>query len=97
MTPVIRHDGALVMCCADLQGELVLGNLGKESFRKLWESPSARARRIAHIEGRFGDVGPCEDCGGINWYGMPASTVRAWLEQVGATDAWPVYEARMRE
>jgi MoaA/NifB/PqqE/SkfB family radical SAM enzyme len=95
MTPVIRHDGALVMCCVDLQSELVLGNLGKTSFRTLWEGPLAVSRRLAHVEGRFSDVGPCGDCGGINWYGMPADTVKQWLSQVGERDAYETYAARM--
>ena len=97
MTPVIRHDGALVMCCADLQSDLVLGNLREQSFKALWNSSTARARRIAHIEGRFSDVGPCADCGGINWYGMPAETVRDWLESADAMSAWDTYASRMRQ
>lgn len=66
LTPVIRHDGHLMMCCADLQGELDLGSLDETSFRTLWEGPAATAHRLAHLAGRF--EGVCAGCGGINWY-----------------------------
>jgi MoaA/NifB/PqqE/SkfB family radical SAM enzyme len=66
LTPVIRHDGALMMCCADLGGELTLGSLADHSFETLWNGELATRRRMAHLEGRF--EGVCAGCGGINWY-----------------------------
>lgn len=65
-TPVIRHDGHLLMCCSDLRGELDLGSLADHGFLELWNGPRARARRLAHLAGRF--EGVCAGCGGINWY-----------------------------
>ncbi len=69
-TPVIRHDGHLMMCCADLQGALDLGAVDEAGFRALWNGPKARAERRAHLAGRF--EGVCASCGGINWYALPA-------------------------
>lgn len=66
LTPVIRHDGHLMMCCADLPGELDLGSLAGGSYRALWEGTLATSRRIEQLAGRFS--GPCKSCGGINWY-----------------------------
>jgi MoaA/NifB/PqqE/SkfB family radical SAM enzyme len=66
LTPVIRHDGALMMCCADLQGELTLGNVAEHGFRALWDGPRATQLRLDHLAGRFDGV--CAGCGGINWY-----------------------------
>ncbi len=66
LTPVIRQDGQLLMCCADLHSQLILGDLRQHSFRSLWQGPRATAERLAHLAGRF--EGPCRDCGGINWY-----------------------------
>ena len=66
MTPVIRHDGALMMCCSDLGGELSLGPLHRHSFAELWWGTTAMARREAHLAGQF--TGVCASCGGINWY-----------------------------
>ena len=70
LTPVIRHDGKLHVCCADLHGEMVLGQLGVRGFRELWDGSMARSLRAAHLEGRF--EGVCAGCGGINWYAMPS-------------------------
>ncbi len=96
MTPVIRHDGHLMMCCADLEGELDLGSLADRSFRALWEGSDAVQRRLSHVRGAFDEVGPCEACGGINWYQTPPAVVRTWLDQVGQGDLWPEYARRMR-
>jgi len=96
MTPVIRHDGRLMMCCADLPGELDLGSLAERGFRELWEGEEAVRRRLAHVRGAFNEVGPCEECGGINWYRTPPDVVRAWLEGVGRSDLWGEYQARLR-
>lgn len=95
MTPVIRHDGRLMMCCADLPGELDLGSLATSSFRSLWEGREAVERRLAHVRGAFDEVGPCAACGGINWYRTTPDFVRAWLEQVGQPQLWPQYAARI--
>jgi hypothetical protein len=66
LTPVIRHDGALLMCCADLHSELNLGSLRTASFSDLWEGSQATKLRLDHLAGRF--EGVCAGCGGINWY-----------------------------
>jgi radical SAM protein with 4Fe4S-binding SPASM domain len=63
---VIRHDGALLMCCADLHSELVLGNLHESTFAELWQGERATRLRLDHLAGRF--EGVCAGCGGINWY-----------------------------
>lgn len=67
-TPVVRQDGHLLMCCADLRGELDLGSLAEASFRELWEGEKATRARLAHLAGRFDGV--CAGCGGINWYAL---------------------------
>ncbi len=95
MTPVIRHDGQLTVCCVDVDGRLALGDLGRHGFRELWEGPQASALRLDHVQGAF-DLHPtCSSCGGINWYGLPPETVHAWLDAQGRLDLWPVYQQRM--
>jgi hypothetical protein len=76
LTPVIRQDGHLLMCCADLHSTLDLGPLDRASFRALWDGPTATAKRMDHLGGRFTDA--CAACGGINWYETtPAMAARA--------------------
>ncbi len=68
LTPVIRHDGALMMCCADLHSELNLGSLQQATFSELWHGARATQLRLDHLAGRF--EGVCAGCGGINWYDL---------------------------
>ncbi len=87
LTPVIRHDGALLMCCADLHSTLVLGSLRESTFGQLWNGSKATALRLAHLDGRF--EGVCAGCGGINWYETTpemAAAARARGEALGLED-----------
>jgi MoaA/NifB/PqqE/SkfB family radical SAM enzyme len=93
LTPVIRHDGHLMMCCVDLSGQLDLGDLKEHSFRTLWEGDLATSYRLAHIRGQL--PGPCESCGGINWYETPPEFVKAWLKKQGQEALWPEYNRRL--
>jgi MoaA/NifB/PqqE/SkfB family radical SAM enzyme len=95
ITPVIRHDGLLMMCCVDLQGELDLGSLGESSFMDLWHSPKAESVRLSHIKGEFSKHSPCGDCGGINWYNTPNDFVEKWLEQRGKGELMDGYVKRL--
>ena len=73
MTPVIRHDGSLMMCCADLAGTLNLGSLSTQRFSQLWFGKEANRHRTNHMNGIFTDA--CVHCGGINWYTLTDATV----------------------
>ncbi len=97
MTPVIRHDGQLTVCCVDLQGQLALGNLAEHGFRELWSGRQATRLRLDHVQGAFAEHPTCAHCGGINWYGFPPATIRAWLESHDRLDLWPGYEQRIGE
>ena len=89
MTPVVRHDGHLMMCCADLGGELDLGSLQGTTFRDLWEGELALSRRLDHIAGRF--EGVCADCGGINWYKTTPEVIEDTLRRSeGGTFGFPL-------
>lgn len=80
MTPVIRHDGQLLMCCADLQGELVLGSLLESSFLELWNGECADGYRNDHLNGRFNGV--CQSCGGINWYQLEPAHIESHQQRM---------------
>ncbi len=82
LTPVVRHDGELLMCCADLGSELRLGSLAEHDFRTLWEGEVATRLRLQHLAGRF--EGVCASCGGVNWYRMPPGAAAATRERARA-------------
>jgi hypothetical protein len=84
LTPVIRHDGHLLVCCSDLRGELDLGSLAEAPFRTLWEGEKATRLRLAQLDGRH--EGVCASCGGINWYALTeshATRARARAAELG--------------
>ncbi|GDX81663.1 hypothetical protein LBMAG42_34740 [Deltaproteobacteria bacterium] len=86
-TPVVRHDGHLMMCCADLGGELDLGSLETATFRALWEGERATRLRLDHLGGRF--TGVCARCGGVNWYRLEdthVAEVRRRAVELGVTE-----------
>lgn len=88
LTPVIRHDGHLMMCCADLGGELDLGSLDQNSYLELWEGARATKKRLDHLSGRF--EGVCASCGGINWYTLSPEHIaeaRSRGSALGLTEA----------
>jgi radical SAM protein with 4Fe4S-binding SPASM domain len=94
-TPVIRWDGQLMACCADVDGEIPVGNLRDASFDELWFGAAMNRYRLLHIEGRFDAMPKCWDCGGINFYKMSPEEVRSWLAEVGRLDMWPKYAKRI--
>ena len=94
-TPVIRWDGELMACCADIDGEISVGNLRDHTFDELWFGEAMTRYRVLHIQGRFDEIPKCWACGGINFYKMSAAEVRGYLDEVGRADAWPDYTRRM--
>lgn len=94
-TPVIRWDGQLMACCADVDGEIPLGNLGEHDFDALWFGERMTQYRLLHIEGRFDEMPKCGDCGGIHFYKLDPDEVQQWLAEVGRLDLWPAYQRRI--
>jgi radical SAM protein with 4Fe4S-binding SPASM domain len=95
MTPVVRHDGQLLVCCADVQGRIAVGNLRDASFRELWEGERMREYRRWHVRGEFERMPVCAACGGINFYKLTPEQVREWCELNGEQEAWEAYRQRM--
>lgn len=94
-TPVIRWDGELMACCADIDGEIAVGNLRDADFDELWFGPEMTRYRLLHIEGRFDAMPKCWSCGGINFYKIEPKEVHAYLEEADRLDLWPTYTTRM--
>jgi radical SAM protein with 4Fe4S-binding SPASM domain len=93
-TPVIRWDGELMACCADIDGELKIGNLRDEPFDALWFGERMNELRLLHVEGRFEAIPKCWSCGGINFYTMEPEEIRSFLADVGREELWPDYARR---
>ena len=94
-TPVIRWDGELMACCADVDGEIAVGNLRDADFDELWFGEKMTAYLMLHIEGRFEEIPKCWSCGGINFYKMSPAEVFSYLGDNERMDLWSIYTARM--
>jgi len=58
----VLWDGRCALCCMDSEGEVIIGDLRKQSIVEIYNSPVARAYRDAHTEGRFADLELCRKC-----------------------------------
>ncbi len=50
---VVLVDGRLAMCCYDIKGEYVYGNLLEKNLKEIWFSEEVKKRRKAAEEGRY--------------------------------------------
>lgn len=82
-------------CCADVDGEIPVGNLREATFEELWEGPLMTRYRLWHIEGRFENIPKCLACGGINFYKMTPEEIHDYLEEQGRLDLYPLYRQRL--
>lgn len=94
-TPVIRWDGQLMTCCADVDGEIEVGNLADADFADLWFGPRMTRYRLWHVAGEFEKMPKCHSCGGIGFYDLTPDEVREFLRSVGREDLFPAYLRRV--
>jgi len=62
----IMSNADVVICCCDVDHEVVLGNLIEHDFMDIWMSPIANKYRIAHRLGDFAALPLCKDCNLVN-------------------------------
>ena len=85
-TPVIRWDGQLMVCCADVDGAIAVGNVSEDGFVKLFNGPEMTRIRLAHLTGKLGRLPFCQACGGFTYYELSEEQIRAYLKSVGRLD-----------
>jgi radical SAM protein with 4Fe4S-binding SPASM domain len=61
-TLTILWDGRVVPCCKDFDGELVLGNVQKDSVRSIWNGSTMRVLRGKHKARSISDLNLCSSC-----------------------------------
>jgi radical SAM protein with 4Fe4S-binding SPASM domain len=65
---VVQWDGTVVLCCNDFDNKLVVGDVGRQTLREIWNSPLMRDLRSRHLRGDFG-MSICRNC--REWIGEP--------------------------
>jgi radical SAM protein with 4Fe4S-binding SPASM domain len=58
----IFWNGDVTICCADLDGNYILGNLGKESIKEIWDCKELLAIKNLHKEKQFQKLALCSNC-----------------------------------
>ncbi len=94
-TPVIRWDGELAVCCADVDRALPVGNVGQDGFVALWRGARMTRIRLAHLLGELDAYPFCAACGGFAFYGLEGEEVEHYLRQIGRSELWPRVAARL--
>jgi radical SAM protein with 4Fe4S-binding SPASM domain len=64
----IKNDGRVVPCCRDVRGDMVLGNVNRDTLFDIWNGDAYKKIRQLHIEKRFEEIPLCKDCDRI-WTG----------------------------
>jgi len=59
---VINSDGSVSLCVADWKHKLIVGDVRKQSVRKIWLGDIINSHRIAHLENRRCDNSFCRAC-----------------------------------
>lgn len=58
----ILANGKAVLCCFDSEGEVVLGDLNKQSLMEIWTSPEYQSIQRVHNQGNRGTLPLCNNC-----------------------------------
>lgn len=58
----IYHNGDVSPCCYDAEGELIIGNILKQSIREIWEGRHMMLLRETHLNRNFGKIPLCARC-----------------------------------
>jgi radical SAM protein with 4Fe4S-binding SPASM domain len=59
---VITYDGKVVPCCRDLNNELKIGDLHKNSITEIWESEDYHRLRKLHVQKKIHEIDLCRHC-----------------------------------
>jgi radical SAM protein with 4Fe4S-binding SPASM domain len=59
---VVLWDGAVVPCCNDYNGTIILGNINDSSLKQIWGSDRLKNLRRRQVRGSF-DYAVCRTCG----------------------------------
>jgi radical SAM protein with 4Fe4S-binding SPASM domain len=59
---VIFWNGDVTMCCEDVDGDWILGNLNEQSIHEIWNSEKMLAIKRIHIKKQFRKIPLCYTC-----------------------------------
>ncbi|MBT5470978.1 MAG: radical SAM protein [Nitrospina sp.] len=68
---VVYWDGSVVLCCADMFSQTVVGDLKKNSITEVWNGPTMKNYRDQMVSRKRFDVAICQDCDiHLSWHNL---------------------------
>ncbi len=61
-TSVVFWDGRVTMCCVDVEGKLVVGDVRKTPLSEIWRGSELQRARSLHRKRRFSELSLCGPC-----------------------------------
>lgn len=58
----VLNSGDVVICCVDYDGEVIIGDIRKQSISEIWTGEKITRLRNLHLEGKYSEIRLCEDC-----------------------------------
>jgi radical SAM protein with 4Fe4S-binding SPASM domain len=58
----IYWNGDVTICCEDVDGDWIIGNLKEQSIQEVWNSEKLRTIKFLHLEKRFSEFPFCYNC-----------------------------------
>lgn len=79
------YNGDANICCGDVEGELIIGNIKESTIQQLWYGKRAKEIRQLHTALDFSTLTVCQVCDGINadWY---ADALKQQIEVLARLD-----------
>lgn len=59
---LINWDGTVSLCCQDIDGEVILGDINKESITKIWQNEKYQKIRQKHLSLKTNNLKLCKNC-----------------------------------
>lgn len=63
---IFTYDGKVTLCCRDYEGELVVGDIMKDSIENIWNGENAESIREMHLFPEKMSIAACKSCFGPN-------------------------------
>ncbi len=68
---VVYWDGSVVLCCADMFSQTVVGDLKTNSITEVWNGPTMKNYRDQMVNRKRFDVAICQDCDiHLSWHNL---------------------------
>jgi len=62
LSPGIKWDGEMTICCSDPKRQAVVGDVKKASIEELWKGEKIKKYREFHLRGEYHKISACRNC-----------------------------------